>query len=140
MNLKPIACALTFVIGNAGVLAAQDSTAAPAAAAPSITVTEAVIAKSVVDRVPQDTGSTFGADVGQVVCWTRISGATGGSIHHVWFHGNDQVGDVELTVGASPWRTFSRKNIPAQATGAWHVEVRDGSGNLLRRVDFTIGG
>lgn len=140
MNLKHIACALTFVVGNAGVLAAQDSTVAPAAAAPSITVTMAVMAKSVADRVPQDTGSTFAADVGQVVCYTNVSGASGATIHHVWFHGSDQVGDVALTVGGSPWRTFSRKNIPAEATGAWHVEIRDGSGNMVRRVDFTIGG
>jgi hypothetical protein len=140
MNLNHIACALAVALGNAGILAAQDSAAAPAPA-PSITVTEAVIAKTLADRVPQDTGSAFPAEVGQVVCWTKISGASGGAtIHHVWFHGDTQVGDVELTVGGSPWRTWSRKNIPTDATGAWHVEIRDASGNMLRRVDFTIGG
>lgn len=148
MNLQPIACAaLALALGGATVLAAQDSTrpaqdstAAPVAAA-SLTVTDALIAKSVVDRAPQDTASTFPAEVGQVVCWTKIAGASGGTtIHHVWFHGDTQVGDVELTIGGSPWRTWSRKTVPADATGAWHVEIRDASGNLLRRVDFAIGG
>ena len=102
---------------------------------------EAVTAQSVVDRVAQDTGSTFVATVGQVFCWTKISGASAGTaVHHVWFHGDTQVGDVELTLGGSPWRTWSRKTIPADATGAWHVEVRDAGGNVLRRVDFTVGG
>ena len=140
MNPKHFACALAMALGHAAVLAAQDSIAAPATA-PSLTVTEAVIARAVVDRVPQDTASTFPIEVGQVVCWTKIAGAaSGATVHHVWFHGDTQVGDVELTVGGSPWRTWSRKGVPADAPGAWHVEIRDASGNLLRRVDFTIGG
>src|SRR2546423_14035070 len=69
------------LLGASG-LAAQDTTkaAAPApAAAPAaaVEVSEAVVAKTVVDRQPQDTGSTFTADVGQVVCWTKVAGAGG---------------------------------------------------------------
>ena len=122
-------------------LAAQDSTAAkPAATAASLQVTDAAIAKSVVDRAPQDTGATFGADVAQLICWTKIEGASGAtSVHHVWFHGDQQVADVELQVGGSPWRTYSRKTVPADWTGAWHVEVRDASGTVLKRLDFKFG-
>ena len=118
--------------GAAGTVIA----ATPAAA---VEVTEAVVAKTVVDRQPQDTGSTFTADVGQVVCWTKVGGAEGSSIHHVWFHGDTQVGDVELQVGGSPWRTWSKKSVPADWTGAWHVEVRDAAGTVLKRLDFTVG-
>ena len=113
-------------------------TAAPATAA-AVDVAEAVVAKSVVDRQPQDTGTTFPVDVGQVVCWTKVSGAEGASIHHVWFHGDTQVGDVELQVGGSPWRTWSKKTVPADWTGAWHVEVHDAAGTVLKRIDFTVG-
>ena len=122
-------------------LAAQDTTqAAPSGpSAPSVTVDAAVVAKSVADRVPQDSGTAFPADVGQLVCWTKVSGASGAAIHHVWFHADSQVGDVELQVGGSPWRTWSRKTIPADWTGAWHVEVRDAAGTVLKRVDFTVG-
>jgi hypothetical protein len=147
MKLQHIACALALALGSATVLTAQDSTEAPQdssaapATIPNLTVTEAVIAKAVVDRVPQDSASTFPVEVGQLVCWSRIMGASAGAtIHHVWFHGDIQVGDAVLTIGGSPWRTWSRKSVPADATGAWHVEIRDASGNLLRRVDFTIGG
>lgn len=147
MTLKQIGGALILTLSSAAGLAAQDSTATPqdtaaaAATAPGLTVIEAVIAKTVVDRAPQDTASTFTAEVGQVACFTRVTGAVAGAtMRHVWFHGADEVGDVELTVGGSPWRTWSRKNVPADATGAWHVEIRDASGRLLRRVDFSIGG
>jgi len=142
MTLRTIGCALALALGSTAVLPAQDSAAAPTPApAPTLGVTEAVIAKSVVDRVPQDTAAAFPAEVGQVVCWSKISGAAAGAtVHHVWFHGDAQVGDVELTLGGSPWRTWSRKTITADATGAWHVEIRDASGTVLRRLDFTIGG
>jgi hypothetical protein len=125
--------------------AAQDTSkaaAAPAAAAPpaaAVTVNDAAVAKTVVDRQPQDTGSAFPVDVGQLVCWTKVSGAGGSSIHHVWFHGDTQVGDMELQVGGSPWRTWSRKTVPADWTGAWHVEIRDAAGTVLKRIDFTVG-
>ena len=147
--MKRIAYTLALVLGSVRLLAAQDSTgaappaapAAPAAAAaPSLTVVEAAIAKSVVDRVPQDTGSTFTSDVGQLVCWTKVAGATGETtLHHVWFHGDTQVGDMELHLGGSPWRTWSRKSVPADWTGPWHVEVRDAAGTLLKRLDISIG-
>jgi hypothetical protein len=131
-------------------LAAQDTTATTKAAAPApapappataaaVDVAEAVVAKAVVDRQPQDTGSTFPTDVGQLVCWTKVTGAGGASIHHVWFHGDTQVGDVELQVGGSPWRTWSKKTVPPDWTGAWHVEVHDAAGTVLKRIDFTVG-
>ena len=154
MNPLRIACVLALALASAGGLSAQDSTVAaqdsigapqdstaPPATPSTLVVTEAVIAKGVVDRVPQDPASTFPGDVGQLNCWSKIQGATAGTtIHHVWFHGDTQVGDAKLTIGGSPWRTWSRKPVPAEATGAWHVEIRDESGSLLRRVDFTIGG
>ncbi len=69
MRIAPIIALALLTRG----LAAQDTTkaAAPApapAAAPTpaaVDVAEAVVAKAVVDRQPQDTGSTFTADVGQ---------------------------------------------------------------------------
>ena len=137
--------ALIVVLGTlAGrSVVAQDSTqaAAPAAAAPAanVTVDEAVVARSVLDRQPQDTASAFPPEVGQLICWSKVTGAGGASVHHVWFHGDTQVGDVELQVGGSPWRTWSRKTVPADWTGAWHVEIRDAAGTVLKRIDFTVG-
>ena len=141
--MKAITTIVLLALFTGRSVAAQDSTQAPApaAAAPaaSVTVDEAVVARSVLDRQPQDTGSTFTADVGQLICWSKVTGAGGTSVHHVWFHGDTQVGDVELQVGGSPWRTWSRKTVPADWTGAWHVEIRDAGGTVLKRIDFTVG-
>src|SRR5262245_25657854 len=120
---------------------AQDSTAAPPpapAAASNVTV-EAVLARSLVDRVPQDTGTAFPDSVGTIVLWMRATGASGQTLHHVWFFGDTEVGNVPLTIGGSPWRSWSRKTVPADAKGAWHVEIRDDAGAVLKRIDFTVG-
>lgn len=132
--MKAALALLAFAVAP---LAAQDSTAAKPA---TLQVTDAAIAKSVLDRAPQDTGTTFTTDVAQLICWTKIEGASGAtSVHHVWFHGDQQVADVELQVGGSPWRTYSRKTVPAEWTGPWHVEVRDANGSVLKRLDFKVG-
>jgi len=123
---------LVVLLGCAGPLIAQDSTAAPAS---SVSV-EAVLARSLVDRAPQDTGTAFPDSVGTIVLWMRASGQT---LHHVWFFGDTEVGDVPLTISGSPWRTWSRKTVPAEAKGAWHVEIRDDAGTVLKRIDFTVG-
>jgi len=131
---------LVLLFGLVGPVVAQDTTAAPAAAAAASGVTvEAVLARTLVDRAPQDTGTAFPDSVGTIVLWTRVSGADGQTLHHVWFFGDTEVGDVPLTIGGSPWRTWSRKTIPVEATGAWHVEIRDDAGNVLKRIDFTVG-
>jgi hypothetical protein len=130
---------IALLLGLASGLAAQDSTAAAAPAAQSAATVEAVLARSVVDRAAQDTGVAFPPDVGTLVLWMRVTGGDGQTLNHVWFHGDTEVGNVPLTIGGSPWRTWSRKTIPADATGAWHVEIRDAAGTVLKRIDFTVG-
>jgi hypothetical protein len=137
--MKRIFTLLALSLCAAHGLAAQDTTAM---AEPSLTVDEAALGRSVIDRQPQDTGSVFPADVGEIVFWTKVGGGQAGvetAVRHVWFHGDTEVGNVELRVGGSPWRTWSRKTVPPEWTGPWHVEVRDAAGTVLRRVDFTVG-
>ena len=135
---------LGVLVGFAGPVVAQDSTAAPPpapapAAAPSNVTVEAVLARTLVDRAPQDTGTAFPDSVGTIVLWMRASGASGQTLHHVWFYGDTEVGNVPLTISGSPWRTWSRKTVPVEAKGAWHVEIRDDAGTVLKRIDFTVG-
>jgi hypothetical protein len=100
---------------------------------------ELAIGKSIDKNMPVDTASAFPADVGAIVAWTRVSGAEAGTkITHVWIHGAD-TSKVELNVGGSPWRTFSRKTIGSDGTGDWTVEVMDASGKVLASKSFKIG-
>ncbi len=125
-----IGFALAALLAPQGVSAQSD-----------LTVPESSVATSVVDRMPSGVAMTFQADVGRVYAWTRIQGAEGSTtVHHVWIHGDVERADVELSIGGSPWRTWSDKAIVPEWTGDWRVEVRDAGGNVLETIRFTVGG
>ena len=113
--------------------------AVPGAVRAQLSVEESSIALDVIDRMPVGSDSTFVASVGRVFCWTRVAGAEGEvAIHHVWFHGDQEMADTELRIGGSPWRTWSNKAIVPEWTGAWRVEVRDSAGNVIETIRFTV--
>ena len=113
--------------------------AVPGAVRAQLSVEESAIALDVIDRMPVGSDSTFVASVGRVYCWTLVAGAEGEvAIHHVWFHGDQEMADIELRIGGSPWRTWSSKAIVPEWTGAWRVEVRDSEGNVIETIRFTI--
>ena len=113
--------------------------AVPGAVRAQQSVEESAIALDVIDRMPVGSDSTFVASVGRVYCWTLVAGAEGEvAIHHVWFHGDQEMADIELRIGGSPWRTWSNKAIVPEWTGAWRVEVRDSAGNVIETIRFTV--
>lgn len=116
---------------------AQDTMAATMA--PALEVPDLVIARAVVDREPQDGGTSFSADVGTLYCWTRIAGAEGETqVEHVWYYNDQEVARVPLRIAGSSWRTWSSKTIPAEATGSWRVDVVGPNGSVLKSESFTV--
>ncbi|MDP2577264.1 MAG: DUF2914 domain-containing protein [Gemmatimonadota bacterium] len=106
-----------------------------------VAVAEAVITTGVVDRQPSDNITSVSADVGQVFCWTRITGAEGEiEVEHVWYRGDDEMARITLTIGAANWRTWSSKNIVSDWTGDWRVDVVGPDGTVLDSVSFTVQG
>jgi polyisoprenoid-binding protein YceI len=100
---------------------------------------EVAVGKSIAANMPVDTAASFAADVGTVVGWSRITGAAAGSkITHVWIH-NADTSKVELNVGGSPWRTYSRKTIGSDGAGDWTLQVQDADGKVLATKTFKIG-
>lgn len=118
-------------------LGAVTALAAPVDVAAQVEV-EASIAAAIVDRMPDNPTTSFAADVGTLYAWTRVTGAAGTTIQHVWIH-DGQEHAVSLEIGGSPWRTWSSKEIPAEWAGAWTVEVRDAAGAVLETLSFTVG-
>jgi len=148
--LTPRSALLVFLLAPACGLWPVAVPAQPAetgAAAPEpvveagLRVAEIVMAQSYdpVAKAPVDTASTFPADIGQVVCFTRVVGARiPVQITHVWYHEGKTKAKVRLPVGSSSWRTFSRKNILPAWTGRWEVKVLDGNGAVLATTSFTV--
>ena len=106
----------------------------------SLTVEEFEFGTAMENREIVNPDSSFSADVGQVYCFTRITGAdTETSITHIWYLDGVEMATVELTVRGPNWRTWSTKTIFSDWTGEWSVDVLDAEGNLLRSKSFTVG-
>jgi hypothetical protein len=130
MHLKNLVLAATLLGLAPSLLDAQEQAAVTA---------EVVIAQDVQDREPVGGAEAFPEDVGQLVAWTLVTGAANTTIEHVWKHLDNEF-VIPLEIGGSPWRTWSRKTVPAEWDGAWTFEVRDAAGVVVSTTTFTVGG
>lgn len=134
MRILSIALAASLL---AGAAVAQE-TKAPAQT-PTITIQEASIATGVEKRLPVGVAEQFSPEMGQLVCWTKLTAPEAPTeIEHVWFYKDKEMTRVKLSVGAKTWRTWSRKTIAKSAIGDWRVDVVDAQGNVLKSVKFSI--
>jgi len=107
--------------------------------AQELTVEQTVICKNVVNRVPVDAGNSFATSNDKIFCFTKIVGANHPTdITHVWYFDGTERDRITLTVGGSPWRTYSSKRLRPSDVGSWHVDVLDVGGNMLDRVAFNV--
>jgi len=115
--------------------------AAPAAPQSGLAVAEIIFASGIdrANRAVIDPASEFDADVQQVVCYTRITGAQESTVvTHAWYFEGKTKAKVELAVGSASWRTYSTKQIQPTWTGQWEVKVLDESGAVLASASFTV--
>lgn len=109
--------------------------------APTMSVERAVVANSVIDRVPQGVADTFSSNIGKISCFTKIinGGAEGFNyVHHIWYFGDDIMADIKLRVGAASWRTHSTKTIMDEWKGNWKVKIVAPNGDVLDTVKFIV--
>ena len=143
--MRKVIVAVLLLAAFVGVASAQDqkpaqAAASPAAAPASAMAAEVEVCTGITDRMPTGGATSFGADVGSLYCWCKITGARGeASIKHVWLREGKEMTSVELSVKGDPWRTNSQKKILPQWTGNWEVKVVDAGGTTLKSVSFTAG-
>lgn len=104
-----------------------------------LTVDQIAVCTAIEDRVPVGEDTVFTSDVGQLFCFTKISGAEGETeIAHVWYFDGEEKAKVTLTIKGQSWRTWSSKKIAEEWIGPWRVEVVDGNGEVLASKAFEI--
>jgi cytoskeletal protein RodZ len=113
-----------------------EPTPEPETEPPPLSVPESGVGTEVVDlRLRGETGRFEAGDA--VYFWTRVVGGEPGQlIRHVWRHEGQRVGFVPLELGGSHWRTYSRRELPADGTGRWTVEAVDTKGRVLASHSF----
>ncbi len=100
----------------------------------SLQVIEAKLGTGVQEK--QITGETSLFHKGdKVFVWLKTTGVASDSILIVW-KGGDKDYIAKLNIGGNPWRTWSYKT--ASKAGEWSVEISDGRGNVLKKLNFTV--
>ena len=111
------------------------------AAESDLKITELAVTTKVVRGKPVDSVHRISsASVKALYCFTRIAAPedTDTTIKHVWYRGDEKVGEYELPVKGERWRTYSKKEIQRGWAGDWRVEILDSDGNLLKAVKFRM--
>lgn len=107
--------------------------------ASSLAVEEMQFGTAVEDRQLTGADSVFSAEVGEVYCFTKITGAeTPVTVSHVWYYGDEEKARIEHDVKAKAWRTWSSKRIAPSWTGKWRVDVVSPDGAVLGSKSFTV--
>lgn len=70
--------------------------------------------------------------------FTEVRKLKGQTISHLWFHQDQLMAEISLTISADRYRTFSSKNIMPSQTGQWRVEAVTEQGELLAQKTFRI--
>jgi methionine-rich copper-binding protein CopC len=124
-----IAAAIATVAAP-GVAAAQPAAGAVAAGAAA----EVKAARGVEKKEPLDPGDTFAAGT-KVWIWSRVTGAAGTTVKHVWKKDDKQIWQASLKIGGPRWTTSSRRQLKA---GSYTVDVVGADGSTLGSVSFTV--
>ena len=112
--------------------------ASPPEEASSLTVT-VTVCTAVEDRDPVGEGSVFPTTVEKLFGHTLVEGAEEPtSVTHVWYHGEEKMAEVILSVNSPHWRTWSSKKIVEGWTGDWRVDVLDEAGGPLASIAFQV--
>jgi len=106
---------------------------------PRLNVEDIRICTSVEDRQPVGADTSFAGGVGQLYCFTKLSGEQdSATIYHAWYYYDKEMLKVELNTKAKVWRTWSSKKIPDTYTGKWRVDVVSSDGGVLGSIEFTV--
>lgn len=106
-----------------------------------IKITELVITSKIVKGKPIDSIKRLSSSTDKnLYCFTRTiaPGGTDSQIKHLWYKGDEKVGEFTLPVKGERWRTYSKKSIQKGWAGEWRVEVVAADGTLLKTVRFRM--
>lgn len=107
----------------------------------SIRITELAVTTKIVKGNPIDLVRRISSSsVKSLYCFTRLTAPEGTdtTIKHVWYNGEEKVGEYDLPVKGVKWRTYSKKNIQKGWAGDWRVEVLDSDGKLMKVIKFRM--
>ncbi|MCL2144847.1 MAG: DUF2914 domain-containing protein [Endomicrobia bacterium] len=139
--MKKVSLLVVFAVmmGFAGAAFAQEAEEAEKAESKSsITVSGSAVCTAIADRMPEGTAEEFTKDTPKIYYWTKIEGAEGAEVKHIWYAGETVIGEIPLKITTPSFRTWSSKTVYPGLEGDLSVEVVDAEGNVLKKDAFKI--
>ncbi|GAM08823.1 hypothetical protein OR1_01097 [Geobacter sp. OR-1] len=127
---------LTFVLMIGLTLLFSSSPEAASLKITEMAVTTKVVRGNPIDSVHRISSSS----VRELYCFTRLVSDEEGetTVKHIWYRGNEKMGESELPVKGKKWRTYSSRVVGKGMAGDWRVDALDSEGKLLRSVKFRM--
>jgi hypothetical protein len=104
-------------------------------------ITEMAVTTKIVKGNPIDSVRRISSSsVKALYCFTRVSAPKGTdtTIKHVWYLNDEVMGEDEMPVQGSHWRTHSRIGVTKGVSGEWRCEAQDSDGNVLKTISFRM--
>jgi hypothetical protein len=103
------------------------------------TISRLVVGTGIENREPTGVAESFPASTEKVFCFLDAKDISKEyEISFVWFNGQTEMRKTTLSLKAGKrWRTFADKNLRG-LKGDWKVEIRDGSGSVVKDVKFKV--
>jgi len=106
------------------------------AAWPHKDISQAVFAKSVVERTPIEIITEANNSLKKVYFFTNIRHLKGDKITHRWSYKDKVKAEVSFDIKGDRWRVWSSKNLWHTWVGKWKVEVLNQNGQVLLTKTF----
>ncbi|HBG04766.1 MAG: hypothetical protein A2075_06680 [Geobacteraceae bacterium GWC2_58_44] len=104
-------------------------------------VTEMAVTTKIVKGNPIDSvWRISSSSVKALYCFTRTQAPKGvdTTIKHIWYLDGKVMGEDEMPVKGSRWRTYSRISVQKGVSGEWRCEAQDSDGNPLKSITFRM--
>jgi len=101
-------------------------------------VTRAVFTTAVEDGEPTEFLSEIQNSVPVVFFFTVLEGMADQKVTHRWKYQDKVMATAEFDVKRDPDKVWSSNQMKPEWTGAWEVEVVDGSGRIIDRHSFAF--
>jgi hypothetical protein len=99
-------------------------------------ISQAVFAKNVVQRTPQNIVSEINNDIGKIYFFTNLRNFAGQKLTHRWIYNDKVMAEVHFAPKGPRWRVYSSKNLWHNWTGMWKVEVVNESDEVILTKSF----
>jgi hypothetical protein len=105
----------------------------------SITLVQAVLCEDIQDFVPQNPTTVFSIERRTAFSFTAFDPVPQKAIiYHHWFHRDNSVARIKLTLKPPRWSSYSSIQLRAEDIGPWRVEITDAEGNFFDVLRFSV--